>query len=215
MDESEEEMARYIESCQLDFWQEVFRLELDYLVLHLDGCRTVLSVGCGPAAIEGGLAAKGFQVTGVDISRQALGCAPDSIRTVVANAERMPFPEASFDAAIFVASLQFIGNHRRALDGSAAVLRPNGQLILMLLNPGSAYFKIKSRSPGSYISKITHTDLAAIERAAAERFAVRPEYFMSIQGSVVSASPAGAESILYVVSGVKRPPKRGHEGIHA
>jgi SAM-dependent methyltransferase len=215
VNKSQEGMARYIESCRTEFWQRVFQLELEYLVKHLDGCRKVLSVGCGPAVIEGGLAERGFQVTGVDVSREALGCAPDAVRTVVADAETMRFPEASFEAVVFVASLQFIGDYRKALDRSAAALRPDGRIILMLLNPGSAYFKGKFRSPDSYVSNIRHTDLAAIERAAAERFAVRAEYFMSMQGSAVSASPAGAESILYILSGVKRPSGRGKEAADA
>ncbi|MBN1440262.1 MAG: class I SAM-dependent methyltransferase [Anaerolineales bacterium] len=212
---SEEGMARYLESCRKDFWRRVFQLELEYLVSHLGGCRTVLSVGCGPAVIEGGLAERGFRVTGVDVSRTALGCAPDTVRTIVADAETMALPEESFDAALFVASLQFIGDYRKALDRAAAALNPAGRIIAMLLNPDSAYFKQKSRSSDSYVSKIRHTDLKAIARAAEEHFAVRAEYFMSLQGGDLTASPAGAESILYVVFGEKRPSRGRREDTHA
>jgi ubiquinone/menaquinone biosynthesis C-methylase UbiE len=208
-------MARYIESCRKDFWRKVFQLELDYLADHLNGCRNVLSVGCGPAVIEGGLAKRGFRVTGVDLSREALGCAPDGVRSVVADAETMSFPKAYFEAVIFVASLQFIGDYRKALDRSAAALRPNGRILIMLLNPDSEYFKAKSCSPDSYISNIRHTDLAAIERAAAKRFTVSAEHYLSMREGTVCASPAGAESILYILSGVKRPPVRPREDADA
>jgi hypothetical protein len=65
---------RYIESCRKEFWQKVFQLELEYLIEHLKGCSGVLSVGCGPAIIEGGLAERGFNVTGLDVSQEALNC---------------------------------------------------------------------------------------------------------------------------------------------
>ncbi|MBN2085541.1 MAG: class I SAM-dependent methyltransferase [Anaerolineales bacterium] len=210
-----EEMAQYIESCRKEFWQNVFRLELAYLADHLRGCREVLSIGCGPAVIEGGLAERGFRVTGLDVSREALHCAPDRIRTVEAPAEEMPFPEESFDAVIYVASLQFIDHYRTALDKSALVLRPNGRILILLLNPESGYFSIKSRDAGSYISKIKHTDLKAIEAAVQERFAVRGEYYLSVEGSTVSAGPADAGSVLYILSGVKRDAKQGKEEAHA
>jgi 2-polyprenyl-3-methyl-5-hydroxy-6-metoxy-1,4-benzoquinol methylase len=70
---------QYIESCGKSFWQKVFQIESEYLVEHLKGCRDVLSVGCGPAVIEGELAMHGFNVTGLDVSQRALNCAPDGI----------------------------------------------------------------------------------------------------------------------------------------
>jgi hypothetical protein len=96
------EIERYLESCRTEFWQGVFRAEFDYLARHLEGSEDILSVGCGPAIIENG-------------SRETLNCSPDRIRTVAARAEDMPFPESSFDAVIFIASLQFIGNYRKAI----------------------------------------------------------------------------------------------------
>ena len=101
-----EMMERYITSCGNEFWQKSLGYELAYLVSNLHGCRDILSVGCGPAIIEGGLVKHGFNVTGLDVSREALSHAPDGVRTVEACAEDMPFLSNSFDAVIFVASLQ-------------------------------------------------------------------------------------------------------------
>jgi ubiquinone/menaquinone biosynthesis C-methylase UbiE len=115
VNDSRDISERYIESCRKEFWQKVFQLELEYLIEHLEGCRDVLSVGCGPAIIEGALAERGFNVTGLDVSQEALNCAPDKVRTVVARAEDMSFPESSFDAVIYVASLQFVDDYRKAL----------------------------------------------------------------------------------------------------
>lgn len=147
MNNLEDRGRLYLERCKQPFWQNVFHLEIEYLIEHLKGCRDILSVGCGPATIEGELAKYGFHVTGLDISREALSCAPDRIRTVVGRAEDMAFPRHSFDAVIYVASLQFVDDYRTALDKSAAVVRPGGRLIVMLLNPASAFFQKNKRTP--------------------------------------------------------------------
>lgn len=97
---SSEETEGYLRACQTDFWSAVFEVEIEYLLEHLAGCEDVLSVGCGPAIVEGALSERGFRVTGLDVSREALDRAPDTIRTVAASAEDMPFPESSFDAVI-------------------------------------------------------------------------------------------------------------------
>lgn len=69
---SRDKAKRYIDSCRKNFWRRVFRLEADWLAERLEGCRDILSVGCGPAIVEGELAERGFSMTGLDVSREAL-----------------------------------------------------------------------------------------------------------------------------------------------
>jgi len=195
---------RYIESCRNEFWQKVFRLELGYLIEHLKGCQDVLSVGCGTAAIEGELAESGFNVTGLDVSQEVLNCAPDSVTTVAARAEDMSFPANSFDASIYVASLQFVDDYRKALEKTASVLRPKGRIVVMLLNPASTFFKERFRDPSSYVSKIKHTDQKAIEDAVARSFTVHSEYFLCVDGNEVSAAAKESDASLYIILGTKR-----------
>jgi ubiquinone/menaquinone biosynthesis C-methylase UbiE len=195
---------QYLESCRKNFWQRVFQLESEYLVENLKGCRDVLSVGCGPAVIEGELAKRGFSVTGLDVSRQALNCAPDEVRTTAARAEDMPFPDNSFDAVIYVASLQFIDDYRTALEKSFSVSRPGGRIIVMLLNPASSFFKGRYNNPDSYVSKIKHTDLEAVENAVAESYAVHTENFLYINGNEVSGTGDKPDAALYVIIGEKQ-----------
>ena len=194
---------RYIESCRKSFWQKVFQIESEYLVEHLKGCRDVLSVGCGPAVIEGELSKRGFNVTCLDVSRQALNCAPDEVRTIAARAEEMPFPNNSFDAVIFVASLQFIDDYRIALEKSVSVSRPSGRIVIMLLNPASSFFKQRYGNPDSYVSKIKHTDLDAVGNAVAESYTVHTEYFLYISGNEVSRTGDRTDAALYVILGEK------------
>ena len=192
-------------SCKTDFWQKVFELETDFLVRELMGTHDVLSVGCGPAIIEGKLSERGFHVTGLDVSREALDCAPDRVRTVAARAEEMPFPELSFDAVIYVASLQFIEDYRKAIRKTSRVLRPAGKLIAMLLNPESVFFKEKLRDPSSYVSKIRHKNHAEIEAVIASGFSIETEYFLGVRDGTLFESRSAADAVLSVIKGIKKP----------
>jgi ubiquinone/menaquinone biosynthesis C-methylase UbiE len=200
-----EEVKKYVETCRENFWQKVFRVETDYLTARLEGFRDILSVGCGPAFIESDLSRRGFCVTGLDVSAEALKCAPDSIRTVMGRAEDMPFSEASFDAVIFVVSLQFIEDYRTVLSRTPAVLRPEGKMIAMLLNPESAFFKTMRKDPASYVQWIRHTDLNDLEKEAGRHFILQSEYFLGIRGEDIFESQNPDEAALKVLTGRKVP----------
>jgi ubiquinone/menaquinone biosynthesis C-methylase UbiE len=197
-------MDKYLQSCKTEFWKNVFKAELDYILRELSGAKDVLSVGCGPAIIEAGLAEHGLNVTGLDISKEALGQAPDSIRTVVGSAENMDFKESSFDGVIYIASLQFIENYKQAVKRTARVIRHNGKLLIMLLNPQSQFFKEKINNPASYVNKIKYTDIKEIERTIAEYFSVKTEYFLGIKGREIFESQNPASASLYVIKGKKK-----------
>lgn len=196
-------VEKYLESCRQIFWQNIFQFELDYLVSRLHGSRDILSVGCGPAVLEGELSNHGFHVTGLDISQEALKSAPDSVRTFAGRAEDMSFPESSFDAVIYVVSLQFIEDYRKALERSTAVLRPGGKIIVMLLNPRSEFVQERSKNLDSYMSMIRHRDLNPIERAIAEHYTIRTEYVLGVKGEQIFASKDPSEAALYVIVGEK------------
>jgi ubiquinone/menaquinone biosynthesis C-methylase UbiE len=195
-------MNKYLRSCKREFWSNVFGAELEYTLQELKGTKDVLSVGCGPAMIEAGLAEHGFNVTGLDISEQALSQAPDSIRAVAGSAENMVFSDSSFDAVIYIASMQFIGNYRKAVKETVRVLKKDGKILVMLLNTASEFFKNKSSNPASYVNRIRHTDLKEIERVIAEYFSVRTEYFLAIKGEEIFQSSDSNLASLCVVKGI-------------
>jgi ubiquinone/menaquinone biosynthesis C-methylase UbiE len=197
-------MHKYLQSCTTEFWRKVFQTELDYILPELKGAKDVLSIGCGPAIIEAGLAEHGFNVTGLDISKEALDQAPNGIRTVAGSAENMNFTEFSFDAVIYVASLQFIEKYKEAIKQTARVLRTGGKLLTLLLNPESDFFKEETSNPTSYINKIKHTDLTKIERTIAEYFSVETEYFLAIKGRAIFESQNPNVASLYVIKGEKK-----------
>ena len=197
-------VENYLRSCKTEFWKKVFKAELDYILQELKGTKDILSVGCGPAIIEAGLSKHGFNVTGLDISKEALDQAPDSIRTVRGSVENMDFTESSFDAVIYVASIQFIERYKEAIKQSARVLRSGGKLLIMLLNPESEFFKEKASNPASYINKIKHTNLAEIERMIAEHFFVQSEYFLGIRKTKTFQSRHPDLAALYIIKGKKK-----------
>jgi len=196
-------MEKYLQSCQSEFWQAVFSEELNYLLNHLKGTKDILSIGCGPAIIEISLAKYGFNVTGLDISREALNQAPDNIRKVTGSADKTDFSDSSFDAVIYVASLQFIEKYKEAVKETSRILKPGGRLLAMLLNPQSEFFREKAKQNDSYINKIRHTDLMDIEKTIAEYFSIKTEYMLGIKGTKTFQSADCNIASLYVVKGIK------------
>jgi len=197
-------VKKYLQSCKSAFWKKVFEAELDYILDQLKKTKDVLSVGCGAAIIETGLTEHGFNVTGLDISKEALDEAPDSIRTVAGSAENMDFADCSFDAVIYVASIQFIKRYKEAIKQTARVLRSGGKVLVMLLNPESEFFQEKTKNPDSYVNKIKHTDLTEIERTIAEYFSVKTKYFLGIKETEIFQSQDSNVASLYVIKGAKK-----------
>ena len=193
-----------MQSCKSEFWKNVFKAELDYILRELNGTRSVLSVGCGPAIIETGLAEHDFNITGLDISGEALDQAPNGIRTIIGSAEQMSFTDSSFDAVIYVASLQFIEKYKEAIKETFRCLKSGGKVLIMLLNPESEFFKERMANPDSYINKIKHTDLREIEKVIAEYFSIQAEYFLGIKGQQILESWQPNLASLYVIKGIKK-----------
>jgi len=194
----------YLESCQSSFWKAVFEKELEYLLTELHGYKNILSVGCGPAIIERGLQQNGLNVTGLDVSKEALDGFPDSIRTVIGSAEEMDFIDAGFDATIYVASMQFINNYRQAIKETVRVLRKDGKLVAMLLNPESEFFMRQTRLGDSYMNRIKHRSLNPIEKVIGQYFSIKTEYYLGIRGEEIFESKDTQFASLYVIKGVKR-----------
>ena len=207
-------MKKYLQSCKSEFWKKVFKAESDYILHQIKGTKDILSVGCGPAAIEARLVKNGFNVTGLDVSNEALGQAPDNVRTVAGLAEKMSFENCSFDAVIYVASLQFIERYEQAIAEAARVLRPNGKLLVMLLNIKSEFFNEKIKKPESYVNKIRHTNFKEVEKVIAEYFSVETDYFLGIRGTEIFESDDPEAAGLYIIKGKKQCCEIKHQKIY-
>ena len=111
---------------------------------ELDAGSRVLDVatGSGNAAIAA--ARSGCAVTGVDYVPELLehGRARSAVEGfeidfVDGDAERLPFPDASFDAVISVLGVMFTADHERAAAELLRVCRPGGSIALANWTPSS------------------------------------------------------------------------------
>jgi demethylmenaquinone methyltransferase/2-methoxy-6-polyprenyl-1,4-benzoquinol methylase len=96
---------------------------------------TVLDVATGTAGVALMLARRtDAQITGVDLTEQMLRRGRDRvaeagesrIRLVVARAEQLPFPDATFDALTFTYLLRYVADPSATLRELARVVRPGG-----------------------------------------------------------------------------------------
>ena len=108
---------------------------------HLAPGEFVLDVGCG-GGLDALVAAHDVrpdgEVVGVDVTPEMIQRANEAsaqvpgvhVRFIVANAERLPFPDGSFDVALSNGCLNLSPHKRELLGEISRVLRPGGRLAL-------------------------------------------------------------------------------------
>lgn len=105
--------------------------------LHKDK-KDILDIGCGAGSISFYLASKGYNVTGIDISQNAISSCRDSAKKMkLKNTKFIQgiFPDEininrKFDAVIFTEVIEHLENDASALSKINELLIPNGILIL-------------------------------------------------------------------------------------
>jgi len=90
----------------------------------------VLDVATGTGLVAAELLRRGFEVTGVDQSKEMLGAARrrfgDSVELVEASAEALPFEDASFDNLTVTYLLRYVSDPAATMAELARVVRPGG-----------------------------------------------------------------------------------------
>jgi SAM-dependent methyltransferase len=104
----------------------------------------LLDVGMGPGRALAELAARGWRVSGVDVSERMVALARRRVprareRLRRASLERLPFADASFDAVIATGLFPYAGYSEENVARLARVLRPGGIAVLSLANRWSLY----------------------------------------------------------------------------
>lgn len=125
----------FTEGADAEYAEQILPLAVD----HLAGATAVLDVGCGEgqlsrlAAAVPGVA----RVAGVDISLRQLAAARVRGGPGVAQAEasRLPFPDAAFDAAVACLVFEHIGDATGAIAEVGRVLRTGGRFLFFLNHP--------------------------------------------------------------------------------
>jgi len=93
----------------------------------------VLDVACGPGYVAAAAARRGASVVGVDVAEAMLALARRAhpeLELLAADAEDLPFADATFDAVVANFLLLHLGRPERAVTGFARVLRPGGRVAL-------------------------------------------------------------------------------------
>lgn len=135
-----------------DFYERTRALEpevMDRLVgmiaAELEGRKT-LEMGAGTGRFTRPLAAAGIDLVALDISPNMLGKLVESDRSrtigaVLADATKMPFHDAPFDAVLGIHVLHLIPDWRAAVDEAIRVTRPGGILLFNLGGWGRGIWK--------------------------------------------------------------------------
>jgi ubiquinone/menaquinone biosynthesis C-methylase UbiE len=123
-----------------------FRIEVAHALrlLRPRPGQRLLEPGCGAGALLSAAAARGALVVGLDVNEDALRIAAQSGDALFADAERLPFSDHSFDAAIAQHVIEHFATPERLLREWHRVLAPGGRLVLLTPNEGygdpSIYF---------------------------------------------------------------------------
>jgi SAM-dependent methyltransferase len=103
--------------------------------------RRVLEVGCGAGVDLARFAKGGAEVTGVDLSQSAIDLARANFHQQhlrgefhVANGERLPCPDDSFDLVYAHGVVQYTADPQRLVDECRRALKPGGQAIFQVYN---------------------------------------------------------------------------------
>jgi SAM-dependent methyltransferase len=97
---------------------------------------TLLDVGCGTGAHTAALGELGWVVTGVDVSGDQLRLArARGVNVVRASAERLPFGDASFDAAVSMWTHTDVSDFANAVREVARMLRPAAPFVYLGAHP--------------------------------------------------------------------------------
>jgi SAM-dependent methyltransferase len=113
-----------------------------------------LDVGCGTGALAERLAARGYEMVGIDPSEGMLDVLRErcpAVRAIKASGTSLPFEDDSFDLVLTVATLHHIadpGAVRQTLAEMVRVSRPSGRVLIWDHNPRNLYWgRLMARVP--------------------------------------------------------------------
>src|SRR3989344_1856120 len=198
------DVEKFIKFCESDFGKSILEREAEYIYRELTGCQKILDIGCGIGYFEQELS--GLDITGLDNSKEMLRQAQrrSDKKFVIGNAESLGFNNSSFDAVFYVATLDFVTDYQRAIQEAWRVTKPNGKLLVMMLNPKSEYFYEHMQKEGSYFRKIKHTDLRKMRNYISQYYQItNAEYFLGVKGQQTFDSHNKRLASLYVIVGKK------------
>ncbi len=107
----------------------------------------ILDIGCGGGLLTNALSEHGFEVTGIDISKESLQVAHNAdntkkVRYLYANAYDIPLQSGSFDVVCAMDILEHVESAEKLISESARLLKPNGLFFFHTFNKNPISFFI-------------------------------------------------------------------------
>ena len=139
----QDEHGEFLGDADLLWCPEGLR-EADVRLLGDVAGRDVLEIGCGAAQGARWLASQGARVTAFDVSygqlvesrRLDARCGVSVDRLVQADAQQLPFRDASFDLAVSAfGAIPFVADSAGTMREIARILRPGGRLAFSVTHP--------------------------------------------------------------------------------
>ena len=156
---------------ELDLWGEYhghrhqmrYRLVADEVRRAVTGTERVLDLGCGAALVADELADLPLRYVGLDYGDHHIRFAFDKHRDgppgrlrasfVAGDAERLPFPNATFDVVVWSEVIEHLMRPELAVWEVARVLRPGGTLVLTTNNASEMPLRFPLSDPFAFLEK--------------------------------------------------------------
>ena len=199
------DIEKFVRFCDSEFGKKIMKKEAEYVYNELRNCEKILDVGCGIGSFEQNL--PNLNIIGLDISEETLEEARKrSDKTFVqGNAEKLKFEDSTFDAVFTVTTLEFLDDYQKAVKEIARVTKPNGKILVMVLNPKSEYFREEIKKPGDYFRRIKNTNPKEIRDYISQSYAItKEENFLGIRGKHIFDTDEERYASLYVVVGIEK-----------
>ena len=205
--EEENEVKKYVQFYSTKLGKKILEQETRLINKKLTNNKKVLSIGCGPALIEERLHQlhPNMNIIALDNSKEMIKWASKKISIVYGDAQHLEFKNNSFDAVLYVTSLEFIKSVQKTIKETYRVLKSKGLLLVLMLNPNSKYFQERYNNYNSYIRKnIKHTNINNIQKIISQYFNIKNKgYYLGItEQNIIETSDQSIAS-LFVLEGKK------------